>query len=240
MHKPTEIQKGYISAENAGEITGRDVSVIEELCRTGKVQSRVAMGRWYLSEESLSKYFNLSLSSEIPNSRLVQARDDLEDVSSQKQPNFSILLGKMVNVLTAVTLVFGGYYVTSTYQGRSALNEVVSYVHKALDISTDTMAFVGYSVTGSFKGDNTANLIASLRGLFKDQGIEPKTESGVVVVPITQGATEVDSIRKKIQESFSDEVEVFSDDGGESGIIKPVFKKAKGGEYLYVMVPLKE
>jgi len=240
MHKPTEIQKGYISAEDAGEVTGRDISVIEALCRTGKVQSRVVMGKWYLSEESLSKYFNLSLSSEIPNPRSVQAKNDLGKALAKKQPDFSILLGKMVNVLTSVTLIFGGYYVTSTYEGRSALNEVVSYVHKTLDVSTDVMAFVGHSVTGSFGGNNTANLLASLKDLFGGQDIQAEKESGVVIVPIAHGATEIDSVRKKIQESFSDEVDVFPNDGGKSGIIKPVFKKAKGGEYLYVMVPLKE
>ncbi len=240
MYTSTEIQKGYISAKNAGEITGRDISVIEELCRTGKVQSKVVMGEWYLSEDSLSKYFNLSLSSEIPNARLVQIQKDLGRVPFLEKPDFLILLGKVVNVLTAITLVFGGYYVTATYQGRSALTEVVSYVHRTLDASTDTMAFVGYGITGSFQGNNTANLFSSLKDFFRGQDIKAEIESGMVVVPIAQGDGEIDRVRKKIQKSFSDEIEVVSSGGGKSGIIKPVFKKAKGGEYLYVMVPLKE
>lgn len=66
---------------------------------------------------------------------------------------------------------------------------------------------------------------------------EPKVRDGLVVIP---GAKDEDRI-KTIKESFSDEIIVKPDDEiGDSGIIQPIFKKIKGEEYIYVMVPAKK
>ena len=61
-------------------------------------------------------------------------------------------------------------------------------------------------------------------------------KEGVVAVPSTGSDEEM---RKKIQESFSDEVTIQRQDET-SGLITPVFREREGGKYLYMMVPVKE
>lgn len=62
-------------------------------------------------------------------------------------------------------------------------------------------------------------------------------QQGIVVVPTTP---EMDrsAVVAKVKSTFSDEVSVAPTDG-ESGVITPVFKKSKGDDYLYVLVPIK-
>jgi hypothetical protein len=49
-----------------------------------------------------------------------------------------------------------------------------------------------------------------------------------------------DANKNKIKNSFSDEVTVEPDTSGTSGIIKPVFKKTNGDDFVYVLVPVKD
>jgi len=61
---------------------------------------------------------------------------------------------------------------------------------------------------------------------------------GMVVVPVDE-KTDKDAVIAKIQNSFSDEVQVTPRADGTSGVITPVFKKISNDEYLYVLVPIK-
>jgi hypothetical protein len=61
---------------------------------------------------------------------------------------------------------------------------------------------------------------------------------GMVVVPINPNMNQ-DAVVAKVKQSFSDQVSVSPNSDGQSGVITPVFKKTKGDEYLYVMVPIK-
>jgi hypothetical protein len=58
---------------------------------------------------------------------------------------------------------------------------------------------------------------------------------GMVVIPSTEKDEE---IKEKIKLSFSDEVKVKPSDKS-SGIIIPVFREGEGGEYMYILVPVK-
>jgi hypothetical protein len=239
MHIKTETQSGkYISVTKASEIVGRTTNEIEQLCRAGKVQSKVIAGEWYLTEGSLSGYFNMTLSSVIPLAHLVEKEKDnkTQDSLFSGTP-FSPVLGKTVNILAAVTLIFGGYYVASTSEGRLAGTQVIGYVQKTLDRSADIMAYVGYGVFDTIQNNHLANTLLALENLLypKEQIVQ---SSGLVIVPAT-GEDAVDrAVREQIQDSFSDEVEVIPDKNGRSGIIKPVFKKSVGRSYMYVMVPV--
>ena len=62
----------------------------------------------------------------------------------------------------------------------------------------------------------------------------PSKKQGLIVLPSTDNDEEV---KRRIQESFSDEVKVTPRDDG-SGIIVPVFREREGDEYLYIMVPM--
>lgn len=65
-----------------------------------------------------------------------------------------------------------------------------------------------------------------------------KPSQGMVVVPVKEDTNRQTTIAK-IKSSFSDEVNVVPDSDGGSGVITPVFKKVKGDDYLYVLVPIK-
>ncbi len=74
--------------------------------------------------------------------------------------------------------------------------------------------------------------------VVKEKGfVEPKARDGLVVIPDVKDEDRI----KTIKDSFSDEIIVKPDDEvGDSGIIQPVFRKGKGDEYIYIMVPAKE
>lgn len=70
-------------------------------------------------------------------------------------------------------------------------------------------------------------------------GDVPQVEQGIVVIPRQdEGSIDAETIQR-IQNSFSDEVDVRPDGSGTAGIITPVFRQAKGADYVYVMVPVK-
>jgi hypothetical protein len=47
-------------------------------------------------------------------------------------------------------------------------------------------------------------------------------------------------LKQKINDSFSDEVKIKPDQSGTAGVITPVFKKTKGNDFVYVLVPVKD
>ena len=69
---------------------------------------------------------------------------------------------------------------------------------------------------------------------IKETASEQK--QGMVVVPSTDKDEET---KKKIRDSFSDEVKVEIQDDS-SGILTPVFRDKEGDRYLYMMVPISE
>lgn len=69
---------------------------------------------------------------------------------------------------------------------------------------------------------------------------ESRERTGVTVVPASQDESVNDQVKKYITDSFSDETKIVPDENGNSGVIKPVFKKRDDQEYLYVIVPVKE
>lgn len=75
-------------------------------------------------------------------------------------------------------------------------------------------------------------------------GMEPKRDSldeapprtSIVVAP----AEHAEELRRQVEETFSDEVLVYPDETGRSGIITPVFKHRSDQSYVYMLTPVKE
>lgn len=63
--------------------------------------------------------------------------------------------------------------------------------------------------------------------------------NGIGITP-SVNATADDIEKEKIRNSFSDEVSVLPDESGTAGVVKPVFKKTDGKDFVYVLVPVKE
>jgi len=75
--------------------------------------------------------------------------------------------------------------------------------------------------------------------VVKQTDNEPTSPSqGMVVVPVDD-KTNREATIAKIKDAFSDEVSVKPASDNASGVITPVFKKVKGDDYLYVLVPIK-
>jgi len=81
---------------------------------------------------------------------------------------------------------------------------------------------------------NEKKIVASK---YVEEYVRP-ADTGMVVVPIDQN-TNKDATVAKIKNAFSDEVSVIPATDNTSGVITPVFKKTKGNDYLYVLVPIK-
>lgn len=61
--------------------------------------------------------------------------------------------------------------------------------------------------------------------------------NGLAVAPASGSIEGDETIKQRIKDSFSDEVQVQLDDSGTSGIVTPVFKRGKGDDFIYVLVP---
>ena len=79
-------------------------------------------------------------------------------------------------------------------------------------------------------GENTENNIPPVSSL---------NSSGMVVAPSSGNMRSDQSMKEKIANSFSDQVDFAADKSGTAGVITPVFKEAKGKDFIYVMVPVK-
>lgn len=70
-------------------------------------------------------------------------------------------------------------------------------------------------------------------------GASSSEMNGLIVMPATGASASDVELKRNIAESFSDEVDVRPDQSGTSGVITPIFKQARGKDYIYVMVPVK-
>ena len=66
----------------------------------------------------------------------------------------------------------------------------------------------------------------------------PPEFNGIAVVPSSDSQSQDEAMKQKIRDSFSDEVQVKPDKSGTAGVITPVFRKAKGDDFIYVLVPV--
>jgi hypothetical protein len=109
--------------------------------------------------------------------------------------------------------------------------------------------------SGGNGSQNTASIGSFLRSLFggltsKNPQIAVNTNSnpeisdatstplGVAVVGSSGSSAQDEATKKKIADSFSDNVEVTADKSGTAGVIKPVFKQTNGQDFIYVLVPV--
>ena len=100
----------------------------------------------------------------------------------------------------------------------------------------------GYITANDFVEEKISQGYKAITQLWRvpekvEEKLTPKSAGeGLVVIPSTEKDEE---IKKKIKESFSDEVKVEPVDKT-SGIITPVFKEREGERYLYILVPIQE
>lgn len=115
---------------------------------------------------------------------------------------------------------------SQTNQTASVSGTISSFIN-FFDRSVDSvLAFFGYPKnvrTDVIAQNNTA----------------PQLYNGMAIIPSDTSATDAQT-KQRVRESFSDQVEVHPDQSGTAGVVKPVFSKSKGDDFVYVLVPVKE
>lgn len=122
--------------------------------------------------------------------------------------------------------------------GDSLEANVFSSASSILKTAKNRLAVEFNSIYGKIR-QNLLALIGDSKIARNISSEQPKPNQGMVVVPVDEKSDKEKTIAK-IKNSFSDEVRVTPNPGGQDGVITPVFKEVKSGDYLYVLVPVKE
>lgn len=157
---------------------------------------------------------------------------------------------KYLAVLMLVVILVGGVF---------ALDTIYPFLPKVANLAND----LGQKISDNWRGflggnqdstilsepseietTNNLDLEAKIK-LAVDQAVAAKLgelasqaggSGGLVVVPASQAS----ATPEMIAQYFSDQVEVYPDSSGQSGVIIPVFRDSRGEPYLYIMTPLKK
>ncbi len=163
-----------------------------------------------------------------------------------EKPNTLFSLNNTSLIFAAGICVVSLFFVFQSVNRDSVItanisnNQVTaSIISSSQRIIAKTVAFfsaIPQLAINTFKQDqNTTNI--NYKSNLGDNS--QKDFNGLAVVPSSNSPEKDEVIKSKIRESFSDEVAVKPDSSGTAGIITPVFRKAKGDDFVYVLVPVK-
>jgi hypothetical protein len=178
----------YISAKRASELFDYSADYVGQLCRAGKLESKMIGRSWFVTERSIIEH------------KLTAQRMGISSGTPVANSSSSIVKTTFVTALCLVSLFF-----------------------LVQSISHNTQAFKRIS-----QGRFVASTVNTLVSKF----------NAIAVVPSSNSSDVDEEIKQEIRDSFSDEVIVKPDATGNSGVITPVFKKSKGDDFLYVLVPI--
>lgn len=166
----------------------------------------------------------------------------------------SLFFKKGVAVTVAIVLIVGSYtfrdFSYSDYKHTAvAVIETIKYFD--LDSVANGVAATEKSIGSMFESTLERTIVTIkyfavgaydtlTQGFIRTDGsiVEfDKEREGIVVVLSSEQSSD-SAVKQKIKESFSDEIEIIPDESGQAGIIRPVFKKSEGQDYVYVLVPI--
>ena len=251
-------KNNFLTLKEATKIYGYTQQHLGLLCRQGKLKSERIGKKWLVKPEWIDEYLQ-GLQEYYKNGdfHYLNSAAKIKEVEEEKpkeEPQSSLRFGyKFALGLSIILLIFsffrnndiklsqpryfnGDEIASALGINFSSVWEEVRSEFESLGNQIKSYAQVlGRRIKLAFYGtDFEKQKISEVKpGVFE----EPKIREGLVVIP---GAKDEDRV-KTIKDSFSDEIIVKPDDEvGDSGIIQPIFKKIKGEEYIYVMVPAKE
>lgn len=64
--------------------------------------------------------------------------------------------------------------------------------------------------------------------------------TGLVVLPSSGNLVVDRAMAQELEQTFSDQVEVRFEASGQTGLITPIFRNGRGGDYLFVITPIKK
>ena len=162
-----------------------------------------------------------------------------------------LLLGLVVGAGYAVRSGFAGsrgQSLTSSSSNSGITESVLAYLGNGFD---SVLGLFGHGkevamdgVSSSNVGNAASNSSISNSSSLDDNSAKSGNDNssvgqGMAVVPSSGVAQSDDAAKKKIQDTFSDQVNIHPDQSGTAGVVTPIFKQAKGNGFIYVMVPVK-
>lgn len=141
----------------------------------------------------------------------------------------------------AVTLVaLGGFFFTLSI---ATFSNMQATTHNQASVGSAASEFFGEVLKSlGLRGRNPADF-ASRSEVKAPAAVAGQTTSddmnGIAIFPASNPAAD-EAAKARVISSFSDEVTVRPDQSGAAGVIRPVFKKTNGDDFVYVMVPVNE
>ncbi len=253
--------KNYISAKRAAQIFAYTSDYIGQLCRAGKLDCKMIGRSWFVTEESITKH-QISFSpestpkaiAEIPKIIEVEVEPKVEVLQTLSFVPKIFALPQEIssNFLFVSKPVHSNiFHFDSIELAFTSLFFVLSLgiAFQSLSKNSNVVADISNSQATASIISNSFNVIKKVTSLFPagpQLAINNKTEiksqsdfNGLAVVASSNSPERDEVIKSKIRKSFSDEVAIKPDASGTAGIITPVFRKAKGDDFVYVLVPVK-
>ena len=251
--KKTELN--YISLQEVTQYCNYSQEYLGLRARQGKLKA-VKFGRnWVTKKEWLEEYLKkVEEYNNFKTKKVVSPPENLPIEVVLDRPPLVKPMPKIqlvyVVALVFVLLVAGGIFALRQAQGNLEFAEWIGRVsYPYTDIATISVPRALKEVGGTFKKFSQWIVeIYTAANNFVEKKIaqghkaltqfwKASEEEGLVVIPSTEKDEEV---KKKIKESFSDEVMIEVDETGRSGIITPIFKELSKQKYLFIMVPIKK
>lgn len=246
--------KKYISSKRASKISGYSSDYIGQLCRAGKLNCRMVGHTWFVSKESLivhrwntlkeSVSEDASADAESEEQKIYPVSTPVAAVTPLPAPSMSTMAPTVH--LESVPFLFW----------RRALTIAVVAVVIGIALSASDRLF-GWPLAGTERPivsflEQKFQAVAGLFGYGPQMSanIFAPTEQGktatdtanpgLVLTPSSGSGKQDDLTKANIRDSFSDEVRVAADQSGTAGVVTPIFKSAKGKDFIYVMVPVND
>lgn len=236
--------KVFISVNRASELTGYTQDYLGQLCRGGRVPSKMIGRTWYIDHDAVMAHKQNPKSrkakiAQKPELKAVK-NDILQDfLSFQEKLNYispfkfekdtsPILpsLNKLMESAKSPARVG-----TTPYLVASVL--VVFALISWINLLSPRAAEISTRVLRSELGHLT--LLSASAAAAKPAVREPAV-NGLVVFP---DPVQHDQAVQSVENSFSDAADVTFDQNGTSGVITPVFRSGNGStSYAFVMVPI--
>jgi len=246
MEKYNE-EKNYISLAEAEKYCSYSQDYLSLRARQGKLKA-VKFGRnWVTKKEWLDEYSGKA--EEYNNDFKVKKVSPPKNLPLEPSLSINVLRPQFVLAIAlAVVFLFAGIFFNKesfkiVIDNISDSSQLAKVGKGNGEILKDYFSWIGqeYKNANDFlekKISQSWKMITQFlqkpRKIAAETIIPTLTKEGLVVIPSTE---KDEGVKKKIKESFSDEVRVEPEDKS-SGIIIPVFREREGEKYLYILVPI--
>jgi hypothetical protein len=220
----------YVPAALAGKHFGYTRDYLLMLIKQGKIDGKKVGNKWYVHIPSADEHFKAAREAREERKREI-SRERKEELSEslhiqKKYTHHTALVETLAILILGLTVGAVGY--VGTNPQYASVNE-----KSALDFFGNVARSLYISVTPQVAHEVAVN------SAMEDKSVPQNDVEAMIIAPADEFTTsDVVSIR----ESFSDPVAVSIDaENPGTGIVTPIFKDGKeGGEYRFLMVPVKE